>query len=91
MRLHPLHLRRACAQIPLLCALAALTLLAAPSTRPCCCHPLHPTLQPTEHETNPTMSLPCLQNDITLQLSWLFCGVNFGLIRSTVKKREKKN
>ncbi|GKV32496.1 hypothetical protein SLEP1_g41096 [Rubroshorea leprosula] len=37
-----------------------------------------------------TMSLPCLQDDITLQLSWLFRRASFGLTRSTVEGKRRK-
>ncbi|GKV13736.1 hypothetical protein SLEP1_g24720 [Rubroshorea leprosula] len=52
---------------------------------PCCVDPAAAplSLQPTNHETN-------LQDDITLQISWLFCRASFGLIRSTVEGKRRK-
>ncbi|GKV38864.1 hypothetical protein SLEP1_g46724 [Rubroshorea leprosula] len=42
-----------------------------------------PMWQSTEHEIN-------LQDDITLQLSWLSCRASFGLTRSTVEGKRRK-
>ncbi|GKV18356.1 hypothetical protein SLEP1_g28752 [Rubroshorea leprosula] len=60
---------------------AQISLLCAP----CCVDPAAAPLplQPTEHETN-------LQDDITLQLSWLLCRASFGLTRSMVEGKRRK-
>ncbi|GKV18354.1 hypothetical protein SLEP1_g28750 [Rubroshorea leprosula] len=60
---------------------AQISLLCAP----CCVDPAAAplSLQPTEHETN-------LQDDITLQLSWLLCRASFGLTRSMVEGKRRK-